>query len=1026
MNLAVAAAALALACTTCTGSAAPRARAQPIQVSSQLIGGPKAIGEIGDFLLENDKIRVIIHGNKPGRGNTLFGGTIIDADLVRPGGGGGLAGNDQLAEVLPTFLFEVIEPTEITVSADGSDGGPASITVKGRGGDLLQLASLLVAALLFPANLDFEVTYTLAPGKNYVEIATSIINNDDGAHPIPYLDPAALAAQLPQIPMLDQLELSVPFGELLLLGGEQKMFAPGAIGFDVRFGIEDSYETASGFPAFPGLVVDHLATRGEGVSYGFAVPPGPDNYVNRFQSGYPGQAVTPTSFLLAFNYASVAGAYTTNPPAVIAAGSRFTYTSYFIIGRGDAASVHDTVLELRDAEVGTFAGRVVDQLTQAPVERASVVVVDTAGGFVTQADTDAGGNFLARLEPGDYRYRVIDDERAPVGEVAFAVQRDATTSALIVLPSPARIAVFVTDETGRPAPAKASLLAEFAAANVDDDPRDFLYSLAFGEEVRPVAFEPGRRDYIEQVLYGTDGRIAGAVRPGSYDLVVSRGPEYELHRERIDVAAGQTVSRTVRLTRAFASPGWIAADVHLHSGPSTDSGLPIEARVLSCAAEGVELAVATEHNFVADYEPAISRMQLTEWLTGMVGIELTTFEMGHFNAYPLAVDPGSTRGGEFVWTKQTPAAMFDELRGLGPDPDRTIIQINHPRSQVLGYFAAFFVDSETGEPYIPSGLRALFAPIGEEFRPESFSYDFDAIELITGKLFSELHTYRAPNPLPPGPFPDPQPVAGEIVRGPDGRPVFPGTVETWFTLLDRDLRPTGMGSSDSHSLRDEAGFARTYVFVGEGKDMPGGYRRDDVVDAIRAHRTIATNAPLIEMTIGDAMIGDDVRAGPGIEVRVRVHAPSWAGIDHLTLWANSVAVVDIPIPPDQATELDRTFPLTLTEDAWIVAEVNGTQNMFPVVTAKEFEPLDAGVVIKALGAGLDLSGLTPTGALKPDRTVFVHPFAITSPIWVDIDGGGWTSPRPPLSRSTVPSARTAPDLRRAFDALPGQISTGSP
>jgi hypothetical protein len=157
----VLAVALALACTTCTGSAAPRSRAQPIQATSELIGGPKAIGEIGDFLLENDKIRVIVHGNKPGRGNTLYGGSIIDADLVRPGGGGGTSGNDQLAEILPSYLFEVIEPTDIAVTADGSDGGPAEITVTGRGGDLLQLASLLVAALLFPANLDFAVTYSL-------------------------------------------------------------------------------------------------------------------------------------------------------------------------------------------------------------------------------------------------------------------------------------------------------------------------------------------------------------------------------------------------------------------------------------------------------------------------------------------------------------------------------------------------------------------------------------------------------------------------------------------------------------------------------------------------------------------------------------------------------------------------------------------------------------------------------------------------------------------------------------------------
>jgi hypothetical protein len=999
-------AALALACTTCTGGAAPRARAQPVQATSELIGGPKAIGEIGDFLLENDKIRVIIHGNKPGRGNTLYGGSIIDADLVRPGGGGGGNGNDQLAEVLPSFLFEVIEPTEIRVTADGSDGGPAEITVTGKGGDLLQLAALLVAALLFPANLDFEVVYSLAPGKDYVEIRTSIINNDSGAHPLPYLDPAAIANQLPGIPGLDMIQLSVPFGALLLFGGEQKMFAPGDIGFNVRFGIEDSYVTASGFPAFPGLVVDHVATRGEGVSYGFAVPESADNYVNQFASGYPGQNITPTSFLLGFNYASVAGAFTANPPSVIAANDRFTYTAYFIVGRGDAASVHDTVLELRGAEVGTFAGRVVDELSQAPVGDVSIVVTDAGGGFVTQADTDAGGGFAADLEPGDYFYRLVDDHRAATPDVAFSVARDETSSVLILAPSPAHLAVFVTDDSGRPAPAKASLVAEFDASHVGDDPRDFLYTLAYGEKVRPTGFEPGRRDYIEAVLYGTNGRITGEVRPGTYELVVSRGPEHEVHREPIVLAAGATETRTVRLARAFPTDGWISADVHLHSGSSTDSGLPIEARVLACAAEGVDLAVATEHNYIADYDPAISAMELTDWLTAMVGIELTTFEMGHFNAYPLRVDPGSTRGGEFVWTRQTPDAMFDQLRGLGTDPARTIIQVNHPREQVLGYFASFFLDGETGDPYIPTGLRGVFAPYGDEFQPEAFSYDFDAIELLTGKHFFAVHTFL-------------DPATGDVLRGPDGRPVYPGTIETWFTLLDRGLRPTGTGSSDSHGLSDEAGYGRTYVYLGPGRDVPGGYRAADVVDAIRAHRTIATNGPFVEITIDDAMIGDEItNGGSSVDVRVRIRAPAWAGVDHLTVWSNSAAAADVAIPADQATDFDQTFTVPLARDAWIVAEVTGSQNMFPVVTAKEFEPLDASVVISALGAGLDLSGLAPGGA-KPDKTVTVRPFAITSPIWVDTASDGWVPPRAPLSRTRLGEASQVRDLRDAFDALPG-------
>src|SRR5262249_37196956 len=145
------------------------------------------------------------------------------------------------------------------------------------------------------------------------------------------------------------------------------------------------------------------------------------------------------------------------------------------------------------------------------------------------------------------------------------------------------------------------------------------------------------------------------------------------------------------------------------------------------------------------------------------------------------------------------------------------------------YFAQFFVDQDTAQPYVPTGIMGVFAPYGDEFHQQNFSLDFDAIELLTGRRIEDVHTFKAPNPLPPGPFPNPQPVAGQVVVGKDGRPQFPGTVETWFAMLDRGHKATGMGTSDSHHLLgDEPGYARTLLYVGDGKDTPGGFSRDDV------------------------------------------------------------------------------------------------------------------------------------------------------------------------------------------------------
>jgi predicted GNAT family acetyltransferase len=534
--------------------------------------------------------------------------------------------------------------------------------------------------------------------------------------------------------------------------------------------------------------------------------------------------------------------------------------------------------------------------------------------------------------------------------------------------------------------------------------------------VRPTAFD-GTDRYIEHAWWTNDGRLLTGVRPGTYELVVSRGPEYEVTSVDVTLTAGAYVGKQLQLKRSFDTPGWVAGDFHIHAQPSTDSGLPIDERVTSCAAEGLEVAVATDHNYVTDYAPVIASSGLDPWLLGIPGMELTTFETGHFIGYPLKVDPGSTRGGEFLWAHQTPGQLFGQLRKLAIDATESVVQVAHPRQQVLGYWAQYFVDAATGEPYTPSGIMGVFAPYGEEYQAQNFSYDYDAVELLTARKIEDVHTFRAPNPLPPGPFPDPQPVPGQIVVGKDGRPTFPGVVETWMTMLDRGNKATGMGASDSHHLLgDEPGDARTLLYVGAGKDTPGGFSRGDVVRAMRGHQAITTNAPFIDMSIKGQGIGSTVvEAGANVPVDIHVRAPSWAKVDRLVVYMNSTIVQDIPIPT--GTDFSTTVMVNPTTDSWVVAEVTGTQNMFPVISPVEFPPLDATIILGALSAGLDLSALPITSNLKPQRIHTATPYAITNPIWIDRDGNGWTPPKPALPKQFAPQG-SRPDVRAQFDALP--------
>jgi hypothetical protein len=937
--LAVATLTAALAWSTCADSVAPTARAQRIASERQLIGGPKAVGRIGDYLLENDKIRVIIHDKGPGRVSTLFGGGIVDADIVRPGATDGVGGNDQLAEVVPAWLFEVMNPTEVEVTADGADGGAAEITVRGVGDELLQAMALLNTALIFPSSLAFEQRYRLEPGKSYVEIISSITNTTAGMHALPYLDPQELPDLGLDIPGIENLELSVPLGHLLLFGAEQQLFGAGPAGFDIRFGIEDAYGVAPGFPSFPGLLVDHLASRGDGVSYGLAAPSGPANYANQFADRYDdAQEVTPNSLLLLFNYSAVAGAYSAGPPPVLQSGETFSFSTYFVVGKGDVASVGDVVHELRGDATGTVAGRLRDAQTGAPA-RSSVLVLSADGQrVISQLEPNEHGAFTADLLPGAYQYLVVDDDRGVGAPAAFSVTAGQTTALELQAPAPATLDVLVLDELGRPAPAKVTLVGDYDAANAGDLARTFLYDLRLGQRTRPTSLDASRTDFIEKVIY-TDigdriGHATATAPAGDFEVVVSRGPEYEVSRQQVTLRAGATTSLTVALERAFASDGWVAMDSHLHSNPSTDSSLTLSTRLATAAGEGLDVAVATDHNYVSDLGPAAFTSGLQEWILGLGGTELTTFEMGHFNGYPLQVDPASTRGGEILWAGQPPRSIFEQLRAAGGGRDQTIVQVNHPVTTLLGYFVQFHLDAETGDLYTPTGLSAAFAPFRDEFDAANFSFDFDALEVVNAKTLVDVHSFRAPDPLPPGPFPDPQPVAGELLRDAQGKLEYPGTVDTWFTLLDRNLRPTGVGTSDSHGtlLDGEPGYARTMLFVGDAQDAQGQFDRADVVAALKAHRAIATNAPLVELTTASGtggMIGDEVVATPQVDVRVRVHAPAWAPVDRIVLWSNGgVALVDEAIPEGQRTDFDKTYALDLPVDAWVIAEVTGSENMF--------------------------------------------------------------------------------------------------
>ena len=102
-----------------------RSYAGRVNSPMELIGGPGALGAVGDYLLANDKVRVIIQDKGWSRGFGVFGGGIIDADIVRPGtqsSAAGGTGRDNFGEAFPAFFLQAFDVENQTIRDDDCGG----------------------------------------------------------------------------------------------------------------------------------------------------------------------------------------------------------------------------------------------------------------------------------------------------------------------------------------------------------------------------------------------------------------------------------------------------------------------------------------------------------------------------------------------------------------------------------------------------------------------------------------------------------------------------------------------------------------------------------------------------------------------------------------------------------------------------------------------------------------------------------------------------------------------------------------
>lgn len=401
----------------------------------------------------------------------------------------------------------------------------------------------------------------------------------------------------------------------------------------------------------------------------------------------------------------------------------------------------------------------------------------------------------------------------------------------------------------------------------------------------------------KNVVYTLSGRGAITVPAGRYKVYATRGIEWSRAEQVLEVSADIEDSFRAVLRREVDTLGWISGDFHLHTLTHSGHGdSDLEERIISIVGEGVEFAVATDHDHNTDYGPTIAELKAGVHLTAVTGNEVST-PIGHFNAFPLEPDrpviDSSLRDANVLF------------RLIRAEPNRfgvvPIVQINHPRWRSIDYFTLAGLDPGTGESSSPA-----------------WSADFDTIEVMNANAgwgyfdADQDHEFSTDSSIH-------------------------WALGDWFNLLNRGHRSIAVGNSDSHTVHHEfAGYPRN--FVRSAAPDPASIDPAEVAAALRAGRVFTTTGPFVDLRVNSEPSGSLVSAVEGrAQVQAFFASASWIQLSRARLIVNGheryTHVLEATRGPDgkrRWNDIDGGVPLK--QDSWICLLVEGDQALDPIVT----------------------------------------------------------------------------------------------
>lgn len=972
---------------------------------SQLVQGPARSGLVGDFFIKNDRATFIIQAPTRVIGVIPQGGNLVDAVLTD---GTNQIVDDHFGELgLIYLLGRTCEHDRIEVVRDGSGGGIAALRAIGKSGnnDFLNIKGIgpiRVDATQdpdIPDNLECATTYVLAPGSATLEVYHSLYNAGPD-------------------------KVNGPMGLVADSGGNTEAWT-NTRGFE-RADISALLTNTKPAPS------DYVVYQGPGVAYG--VIPRHDKPTAHTQTLIAGVSIVLNghSSLLEILQPEI-------PKFLDLPAKKGLLQRYDVVVARDSNAI-DAVWRQGET-LKPVSGRV-QWANGAPAigARVGLFIDGNGNGQLDAEDVDLDDDGTV----DDHAISYIDvaadgtfSGEAPAGNLfVFAEVKNAGRSQPVPLaddlnltiPTPVKVDYQILDaDDDQPIPGTLIVIGDHPAF---PDNRLFeIYDRTDGVVTQVHAIRGTTVDMGD----GTDPPLYLPAN-GTYRVYASRGTEWSVASAAVSGTAD--VDLTFRLQRVIDTQGYLASDWHVHQVGSPDAPVLEEDRVKSAVAAGVEMFAATDHEYVANMQPIVERLGLSRLVRVVSGIEVTPFVYGHYNAWPIERDPSSASGGAIDWARGSavgyamlPGEIYDAMRARGAQ----VVQVNHPRGSGFTEFQAAFSRANVQYDF---ENRTIFGDYQNASTPNDWlrlpeetlwSDKFNALEVWNGFSIADSN--------------------GDGLR--ENRSLD-RVLFDWFSMLSLGFYVTPFGNSDTHTLiADPAGMPRTYIRVPD--DSPDALASPAVVDAVLATQTganntprdvVVTNGPWIDVrhnnqpALGRPITSTD----QAVELVVTVTSPEWAKIDTIEVFANAtpdapkndttltplkcwtsrpLASLDAKDPCARAPLMPEsiTIPLESTDggngphkrweaqvqvvldpddivtragatgkDAWLVFRARGDRGIFPILiqgdtVSDATRALLLGGDLAAIGAALDGRGVPAT--------------ALTAPVFVDFDGGGYRAPFAP-------------------------------